>query len=273
MEKLQKALEKAREQRGDADPGWRAPAPHGTPAATIQSSQADAWAELQKFQPDPKRMIKSRIMTAEAGPGSTPFDILRTKIALTMQKNGWRRLAITSPTASCGKSTTAANLAFGYGRQRDRRCILMELDLRHPSIGQMLGLVPPADITEFLSGETPFADQAVRFRDNVALSVPKRPATDPTSVLQNRITQTMLESVEAQFAPDIMIFDLPPLLASDDTRAFLRNVDCALMVARAETSTVAQIDTCEREMAEHTNVLGVVLNRCRQDTDTDGFYD
>jgi Mrp family chromosome partitioning ATPase len=60
-----------------------------------------------------------------------------------------------------------------------------------------------------------------------------------------------------------MIFDLPPMLVSDDTTAFLKNVDCVLLIAGAEISTISQVDACEREIAEHTNVLGVVLNKCR----------
>jgi Mrp family chromosome partitioning ATPase len=70
-----------------------------------------------------------------------------------------------------------------------------------------------------------------------------------------------------------MIFDLPPVLVSDDTRAFLKDVDCALIVARAGATSAAQIDTCEREVAEQTNVLGVVLNQCRHIEDTDYGYE
>jgi protein-tyrosine kinase len=70
-----------------------------------------------------------------------------------------------------------------------------------------------------------------------------------------------------------MIFDLPPLLVGDDTRSVLKDVDCALLVARSDVTTVAQIDTCEREIAEHTNMLGVVLNQCRDPDDDFGYYE
>ena len=60
-----------------------------------------------------------------------------------------------------------------------------------------------------------------------------------------------------------MIFDMPPLLVGDDALAFIGHVDCVLLVAAAETTTIKEIDTCERELAAHTNVLGVVLNKCR----------
>ena len=60
-----------------------------------------------------------------------------------------------------------------------------------------------------------------------------------------------------------MIFDMPPMLVSDDAMAFMGQVDCVLIVAAAETTTINEIDRCERELAAQTNVLGVVLNKCR----------
>jgi Mrp family chromosome partitioning ATPase len=95
---------------------------------------------------------------------------------------------------------------------------------------------------------------------------------DPTSVLLSHKTHAVLKEIEETYAPDVMIFDLPPVLVSDDTRAFLKDVDCALIVAKAEATSASQIDTCEREIAEQTNVLGVVLNQCRHVGDTDYGY-
>ncbi len=57
-----------------------------------------------------------------------------------------------------------------------------------------------------------------------------------------------------------MIFDMPSILVSDNTRAFLSNVDCAVIIARANNTRYGHFDACEREIAEYTNVLGVVLN-------------
>ena len=56
---------------------------------------------------------------------------------------------------------------------------------------------------------------------------------------------------------------MPPMLMSDDAMAFLPHVDCVLLVAAAEKSRLDEVDKCEQELAEQTNVLGVVLNKCR----------
>ena len=83
--------------------------------------------------------MRNRIMTMKAGTQATPFDILRTKVQLMMRKNGWTRLAITSPTPGCGKTTMACNLALGMTRQQDMRTVLVECDLRRPSIAECTG--------------------------------------------------------------------------------------------------------------------------------------
>ncbi|MEM8849563.1 MAG: chromosome partitioning ATPase-like protein, partial [Pseudomonadota bacterium] len=61
-----------------------------------------------------------------------------------------------------------------------------------------------------------------------------------------------------------LLFDLPPLMVSDDALAFLPLADCALMIAAAEQSSLRQVDNCEKEIAAQTAMLGVVLNRCAQ---------
>ena len=63
-------------------------------------------------------------------------------------------------------------------------------------------------------------------------------------------------------------------LASDDHVGFLPHVDCALLISAAESTTMNQLDVCEKELSELTNVLGVVLNKCRfNESDTDYYTD
>jgi Mrp family chromosome partitioning ATPase len=272
MEKLQKALQKARDQRTAIGPST-APAAAQVLDQVTSSGMDAAWEALTPFEPDRELLQKNLLLSYEANARATPFDILRTKTQLLMQKNSWSRLSVTSPTSACGKSTMAGNLALGFTRQSDLRVVLIELDLRRPSLARMLGLSPENDVTAMLTGDVPFAEQAVRIGSNLAVSAARRSSGDPTSILLSHKTSKTLSEIEAVYAPDIMIFDLPPVLVSDDTRAFLKEVDCALIVARAEITSSAQIDTCEREVAEQTNVLGVALNHCRYVEDTDYGYE
>ncbi len=263
MEKLQDALQRAREQRGVVAPSSIGPGGRrrrGWSGAVVDQF----WDELPGFVPNPKHLLSNRIVAHEAlHDEAGAFDTLGTRIILHMRKNNWRRLAITSPTPGCGKTLVASNLAIGFTRQPEIRTVLVEMDLKTPSAAALMGAKPASDVTRMLSGAVPFEEQALRVGKNVALCLSSHTATDPNQYLLSSKTRAAVQDIENRYRPDLVMFDLPPILTSSNTSAFLESVDCALVVAQASKSTVAQIDKCEREIAEHTNVLGVVLNQCK----------
>lgn len=268
MEKLQNALETARKSRsGTTDKRPAAPVVRTRPQKkgdSPQEAELDVlWQALAPFEVDNAHLETKRIVTRAASSAAAHFDILRTKVLLQMRQNGWKRLAITSPMPQSGKTTTACNLALGLGRQRDTRAILFDLDLRDPSVHEVLQVKPQNSIGEVISGKIDFSEQALRFGDNIAVSMANKIEDDPSRFLLAEETAQALDEIEARYKPDLMIFDMPSMLVTDDTRAFLKNTDCALIVARADTTRYAQFDVCEREITEQTNVLGVVLNAYR----------
>ena len=262
MEKIQQALAKARAERQDGRQTRPVVAPIIAEPPAADRSVEDAWAALPEFQADPDQLAQARVMTLRGGHDATAFDVMRTKVLQTMRANNWRRLAITSPTPACGKSTVSLNLGFSLARQPDVRSIVAELDLRRPSLAKTLKLAPAKNFAEVLQDKADFTQNAVRFGQNLALAVNSGIARNPSEVLQSARVPAILADIEARFAPDLMIFDLPPMFASDDTMAFVGQVDCVLLIAGAEATTVKEIDTCERELASQTNVMGVVLNKC-----------
>lgn len=276
MERLQNAIEQARQKR--AAEGKAALPPLDTSKFTAPTPPAEAdpapkstWGTLTPLTLDPRVLTRNRVVTMTAGHAATSFDILRTKLLLQMRENNWTRLAVTSPQPACGKTTIACNLALGMTRQPDLRAMLFDLDLRRPGVASALGYTPAHDISEVLEGRLDFADQAMRVGDNLSLSMARGSTPDPTSLLLDKATALRIDEIESAYSPDLMIFDLPPLLTGDDTRAFLKTVDCALLVLRAEDSKSSQIDTSEREIASYTNVLGMVLNGCRFPDETQGY--
>ena len=208
-------------------------------------------------------MDRSHIATFIGGAEAMAFDALRTKVLQQMRVNGWRRVAITSPGAACGKSTVALNLAFSLARQPDMRAMLLDLDLRRPSLGRMVGLTQKLHFPDVLKGQRSFGENALRYGANMALACGSRVERNAAELLASPNTAAALDRIEAEYAPDIMVFDMPPMLATDDMMSFASQVDCVLLLAAAERSTIKEIDACERELASQTNVLGIVLNKCR----------
>lgn len=262
MEKLQAAIETARRQRGDAE---RSPADVKTPPrkSAAMGSRDALWDELPEVGLEPESLARMRILSRSASTESTPFDVLRTKILYQMRQNGWRRLAVTSPMPQSGKSTTSVNLALAMRRQPELRTMLFDFDLRTPTVSEKLGLPTPSSIAPLLLGESSFADHGRRIGSNLALALSGVPDKDPTRLLMADSTKETLAEIEKTYQPDIMIFDLPSILIGDDARAFLQHVDCALIIARADQTRYGDFDSCEREVSEYTNVLGVALNGYR----------
>lgn len=240
-----------------------APLAEVVPEKLTAQARAAAWAKLTPMMPDLGMLEAHRIVTLQGGAQAVQFDQIRTKALQVMRANKWTRLAITSPSPACGKSTIALNLAFSLSRQADLRSMLLEMDLRRPSLAGLLGQKIDKGIVPWLEERIAFEEQAVCYNNNLAFSFCHLPLRQAAELLQSPQTAQQLSRMEAQYAPDITIFDMPPMQVSDDMMAFAGQVDCVLIVAAAEETTVKQIDACERDLAAQTNVMGVVLNKCQ----------
>lgn len=241
----------------------------GRPAGPSPTSAPDlarlaaAWLALPTFAPKASQLVRNRIVTVEAGREATPFDVMRTRLVQQMRANNWRRVAITSPGAGCGKSMVTLNLGFSLARQPELHTLIAELDLRRPSLAQTLGLTQHHSFARVLKGTGTLADNAVRYGPNLAIATNHAAVRHSAELLHSATVPEALAAIEAEYDPSVILFDMPPMLVGDDVMAFMGQVDCALLVAGAESTTVKEIDICERELASQTNVLGVVLNKCR----------
>lgn len=274
MEKLQAAIEQAKSRRAaqttsEATPVVKNEEQQGLPDAETAQS---AWSNLKPFTPKPKVLRKNRILTTENNDEALHYyDMLRTRILQRIRREGWKRIMITSPDSGCGKSTIASNLAMSFARNAELRTILVDLDLRRPSIGNYFGHHSTGSFHEILRGEDTFENHAVRIGHNLALATNRNPARHSSELLQSEGATKMLDEIEQQYQPDIMLFDMPPMLGSDDTHAFMQQIDCAVLITAAESTALDQIDKCEKDLAEHVPVIGVVLNKCRYTEQESGY--
>ena len=262
MSTIQDAIAKARATRATAH----------VPTHGDMPAQDTPWTTLTEFKPSIRRLRRNRIVAADGGRPAMDFDVIRTRMMQVMQANGWKKVAITSPTAACGKSTMVMNLAFSLARHQDHKTMVLEMDLRKPSLSRSMQIPGELQFSRVLEGRAPFEDHAVRIRENLIFATNVNAVNGSAELLQSQKTAGVLHDLDAQYAPDMMIFDMPPMLTGDDTMAFLSRVDCVLLLAAAEQTSIKQIDKCERDIASQTNVMGVILNKCRY-MDRDNAYD
>lgn len=280
MERLQEALSRARDRRreataenGGAVSGAAAPSSQDAVASDGHSSAVttdntvasvvSAWRALPQYTPNERLLKNNRVMSYFGGAAAQPFDMMRTRLLQQYKTNGYRRIAITSPTPKCGKSTIAANLAFGLARQTELRVLVIDIDMRRPEFANLIGIRDNLAFARVLSGHEPPEAHMTAYGNNLAFATNRVPVANSSEILHSAFARQQIEMVEKKFAPDLVIFDAPPMLASDDTISFLDFVDGAILVAAAEQTSIDEVDVCETEIASATNMIGVVLNKAR----------
>lgn len=266
MEKLQAAIISARRRR-DSFLG----SGHGHQPSAVSGDVSQAWGALTPFTPDPKVLAKRRVIANTRGPARNALDMLRTRLLNMMRENGWRRLMITSPTRGCGKTMVTANLALAVQRQIDLTTIALDFDLIGAQLGNTLGIMPEYGVSDLLSGNVRPADQMVRIGDNLAVSASRSCGFEHGELLKAAATEACIQDIDQTYAPDLMIFDFPPAFANDEVIAAARFVDCALIVGASEQTSMAELDTTERDLSQYTNIAGVVLNKYRFASEKTGY--
>jgi protein-tyrosine kinase len=203
--------------------------------------------------------IISQIVT---DPRSRSFDMLRTQVLQSMDLKDWRILAVTSPTSGCGKTVTALNLALSIARQPERSVLVVDLDFQQPRIATSLGLGCDAGALGVLEGRTTLSGAIIHARvgSQRLMILPTSSAIGSAELMASSAMVKMFQDLKRDYHSQIIILDLPPILSSDDVIAVLPQIDCVLLVVAVGTSTVAEIEECNRHL-QTAEVVRVVLNK------------
>ncbi|MEC7670359.1 MAG: CpsD/CapB family tyrosine-protein kinase [Pseudomonadota bacterium] len=236
--------------------------------AAAPASMSD-WDSLGTVSLDAATLDRHRIITGTRKDGAhTTFDVLRTRLLQALSEKGWKRVAITSPTQGCGKTFTAANLALSLSRQENCRTLLLDFDMRRPSLAKVLGVQNPGSIGDMLRGTKDPQDHIKRLGpntlhagQNIAFGLNDSAESYASELLLDPRTGAALDDLEERLNPDVILFDLPPALFSDDVLALQPHLDGVLLVVGGGVTTQAEIQEVESRLGEATPLLGIVLNK------------
>jgi len=235
--------------------------------ARVQTTPSEAlddivYQETRVVALDADHLEESRIFAWNKNdPRGAPFDLLRTQVVRIMHENGWKTLAVTSPTMGCGKTVVAINLAISLAQQTDQTALLADFDLRRPQVARTLGLPHGPSLLDHLEGRALLPDVLVNPDIPRLVILPNdRAIANASETLTSPKTKELVDDLRTRYASRIVIFDLPPLLATDDTLAFLPSVDCVLLVVGNHQTTKSEIEQSQH-LLRSANLLGVVLNK------------
>ena len=200
------------------------------------------------------------------------FDMLRTQVLQSMDENGWQILAVTSPTAGCGKSVTACNLAMSISRLPERSVLLIDLDLHKPKVAEYLGINAKNGILSVLEGRNGLLSAILRatIARNEMLVLPGEVCKSGSAEwMASQAMTTTLQAIKREFPSHVIILDLPPVLVGDDVISLLPQIESILLITSVGTSTLPDIKECYKHI-KSTPIVRVVVNKVSDKTE--GYY-
>ena len=263
MERLQKALAKARDLRENES--VKSAAGRSPSSTSVQGGVAEeiAYQETRTVKISHDELRSAGVVAGlENDPLSDVFKILRTKVMQRMRALNLNTLAITSPTPGCGKSLIASNLAVSIALDVNYSVLLVDLDLRRPALHRYFGLSPEVGLSDYLMGDIPLSETLINPGINhlVLLNGGTKGLSHSSELLAMPKMKSLLADMKKRYANRIIIFDLPPLLVTDDALAFIPRVDSCLLVVEEGLTKPDQVRQ-SLHLLENCEVLGTILNK------------
>jgi protein-tyrosine kinase len=266
MERIKQAIEKVKNQQASVTSRLPQPQPdsHGTASSSQAQNELEnvsyKYTRVVKLQAE--HLEKNRIVAFNKNdPKSIIFDLLRTHVLQKMEENGWRTLAITSPTPEAGKTVVAINLALSIAQQTNKTAMLVDFDLRRPKIGAYLGLSMEKSLNDLLDGTAKLPDVLVNPDiPRLLVLATKHPVRKSSETLSSKTISDLIKDLRERYESRIVIFDLPPVLVTDDAITLIPQIDCVLLVVANGMSTKREIEDSIR-LLPAANLIGTVLNK------------
>lgn len=189
------------------------------------------------------------------------FRIIRTKLFYSGQKAVPQSLLVTSAAPGEGKSFVAANLALTLARSIDQHVLLIDCDLRNPSIHRQFGLPDMAGLSDHLLRDVPLNQLLVKTEVNKLTILPAGGKVDnPSELLSSNRMKILIEEVKSRYQDRLVIVDAPPPKLVSETYAIGSQMDGILIVISYGKTPKEMLSELLASIEKH-KVLGVIVNR------------
>lgn len=206
------------------------------------------------------------------GAGAEAFRKLRTNLQFAGVNRPMRSIVVTSASAGEGKSTVALNLAATFAKG-GQKVILVDADLRLPSVASATGIEGGVGLTTVLVGTTRLDDSIQYWSDDgLALLASGPLPPNPSELLGSAAMSRLLEDLQQKF--DVIIIDSPPVLPVTDASVLTKSTDSVLLVVGTKkVSQHSLAKAIDQLKFVDANILGVVQNRIpRRGPDANSAY-
>jgi protein-tyrosine kinase len=205
-------------------------------------------------------------------PMAEVFRMLRTKVLKQLRANDWNSFAITAPTQGAGKSMIAANLAIAMSMEVNQTVLLVDLDLRNPKIHWYFDINVEHGLRDYLLDDISLTDILVNPGFERLVLLPGKGKTIGSSeMLSGSKMRKLAQEIKSRYQNRIVIFDLPPILSTDDVLVSTNYFDAALLIVEEGKNKPDEV-TKALQMLSGTQLLGTVLNKSEHLPGHLGYY-
>lgn len=259
MSQLRLALERFKQQQGDVSAS-------GTRGGRSQGTSAPlsiTYTHTRSIDVPERELQERRVLSGfTGGPFVDAYKILRTQVVHRLRENHWNALGITSPGEGEGKTLTAVNLALSLAMEVNQTVLLVDANLRRPTIHEVFGLGDCSGLADYLLDNIPVADLLVNPGiERFVLMPGGRAIPNSAEFLTSPKMVNLVDEFKHRYQSRIIIFDLPPLLQSADVLAFSPYTDAILLVIEEGRTTVDDVTRALTLTRNVTPILGTVLNK------------
>lgn len=240
------------------------------PAESTKPGTIDQFTQFQtlRVQVPPQSRIVS--VTEKEGLPAEKFRFLGVRLRQLQQSRTLKKLIITSTLPQEGKSMVAANLACVLARRTHQKTLLLDGDLRRPSVARLFGLGKVPGISDWLQGERSLAASIYHLEDIGLWVLPAGTIPqNPLELMQSGKLSTLMDQLATWF--DWIVIDTPPVLPLADTSIWMRLADGVLLVTRQGTTEREQLKR-GIEAIEPSKLLGALMNGSTNTKKSDYYY-
>ena len=266
MSFINKALEKAKSlhhRKVKPDPAPSQASPHSDEVTALaETSGGIHYTYTRTVAVDLDRLRRNRLIVAGSDEIlGEAYRLLRTHILHGTKGESRNTLMVTGPLPDEGKTLTSINLAIAIAYEISQTVLLVDGDLRNPSVHRYLDLPAGPGLVDYLTSGYPIAESLVHPEGlaNLVVLPAGRSTTQSAELLSSPLMADLVRELKHFYPDRYVLFDLPPLLYADPL-AFAPLVDGILLVVAAGSTPREEITRAQESLQEFP-VLGCVLNK------------
>ena len=205
-------------------------------------------------------------------PVSEAYRSIRTNIKFSSIDKNIKTILVTSSKQDEGKTTVISNMAVSFAALEEKKVLIIDADLRNPSVHRSFSLTNAYGLTEILSGQKEF-DQVIQNTeiDNLQILTTGKMPPNPSEMLESKKMKEFARELEESY--DYIFIDSPPIGVITDAGSIANYSDATvLVVGSGETDIEMAKITKERLEKVKANIIGVVLNKYVGEDRNYGYY-